>query len=1320
MFTTIQEGIQAIQKQVLSDTPPEHVLYIPAQGKRTTYATEDAFDLYPAVNEFLKFPALNIVDQKNSKDQKTQVVDNGRKVLLLLGDTGSGKSLFCQDLVTRLWQSYKPGNPIPLFISLARLQDPVDNAIEETLTNYGFSAEQIATLKKEQPFIFVLDGYDEIHQFKNLYVTNKLNEWNARAIITCRSQYLYYLSDTDKHFMPFHGEKRQPHLLQQYYVAPFSEKEIVAYVQQYEKLNGQAVVADLKDHKSDAKGVETPKSVLYQQLISIPGLQSLITTPFLLHLAVEALPDILVKYKSPKDQKNTEQQKLTQAALYDVFIERWFKRQELKLKTSKHIDAKAADPKPNFWKFCKELAVTMRTQNVTLINYTPEKVSKFASATAQAKLNPWKQFFSEDQETELLRSACPIRKLGPNQYGFIHASLIEYFATRAMYEEVIVQQLSSQAVIVIAANSDGRDDKLSIDAKDQKVQSSQQTNLLPLPQSTLYQSSITKQNNMIKFLADRVQESEVFKRKLFEAIENSKKDERYATGAANAITALNCAEVNFNSMDFNGIRIPEANLSGSLCDNTNFSNANLSNVNFQGAWLREAKLSGAQVAQVRFGELPFIKMKEAVDACAYSPNGRWLAIAAGKDIAILEAATRRLMHQLSGHTNGVSSVSWDAQGERLASGSYDKTVRVWEAASGKELRCLSGHMGKVSSVSWDAQGERLASGSDDATVRVWEVSSGKELRCLSGYTSQITNMSWDAKGERLAWGSTNNTVCVLEATSGRELHCLSGHTENVTNLSWDPKGERLASGSLDNTVRVWETNSGKELRCLRGHMQWITHVSWDPKGERLASGSWDKTVRVWEADRGKELRCLSGHTNRVTSVSWDAKGEHLASSSEDKTVRVWVVSMGKELRCLSGHTYDVTSVSWNAMAKRLASGSEDKTVRVWEADSGKELRCLSGHTYKVTGVSWDAKGEHLASGSWDQTVRVWEASSGKELSCLSGHTGGVTSVSWDATAKRLASSSDRTMWVWETGSGKELRCLSGHTDTVTGVGWDAKGERLASGSDDETVRVWEASTGKELCRLIGHTGWVKSVSWDAKGERLASGSDDETVRVWDASTGKELCCLRGHMGKVSSVSWDAKGECLASGGLDKTLRVWEACSGKALYCLKLPYVVTSCTWISRTATQDSLAVAFGNFVGCFDIKHSATHYQAALCWLNGTNAVLQLFGLDMANTTGLSSSNHMLLQQHGAVGEIISVDEDVDGGELEAMLAAPRVHGSAVGSRNSFFKSRQPAKTLASLPTDVKQNSSAQNAKNVLVSTGTTIPPAGPQPAVSKQNCCVM
>ncbi len=58
-------------------------------------------------------------------------------------------------------------------------------------------------------------------------------------------------------------------------------------------------------------------------------------------------------------------------------------------------------------------------------------------------------------------------------------------------------------------------------------------------------------------------------------------------------------------------------------------------------------------------------------------------------------------------------------GKRLATGSRDKTAKVWDAATGKELLSLSGHSEGVHSVAWSPDGNRLATAGEDGIVQVY-------------------------------------------------------------------------------------------------------------------------------------------------------------------------------------------------------------------------------------------------------------------------------------------------------------------------------------------------------------------------------------------------------------------------------------------------------------------------------------------------------------------------------------------------------------------------------------------------------------------------
>ena len=75
------------------------------------------------------------------------------------------------------------------------------------------------------------------------------------------------------------------------------------------------------------------------------------------------------------------------------------------------------------------------------------------------------------------------------------------------------------------------------------------------------------------------------------------------------------------------------------------------------------------------------------------------------------------------HKSAVNSAQYSPDGQRIVSGSLDKTVRVWDASTGTPIgQPLQGHRDAVNSVAYSPDGQRIVSGSTDKTVQVWDVS----------------------------------------------------------------------------------------------------------------------------------------------------------------------------------------------------------------------------------------------------------------------------------------------------------------------------------------------------------------------------------------------------------------------------------------------------------------------------------------------------------------------------------------------------------------------------------------------------------------------
>jgi WD40 repeat protein len=121
---------------------------------------------------------------------------------------------------------------------------------------------------------------------------------------------------------------------------------------------------------------------------------------------------------------------------------------------------------------------------------------------------------------------------------------------------------------------------------------------------------------------------------------------------------------------------------------------------------------------------------------ALSPDGRSIAVATGNEpiVTVYDVASGDRRFLLRGHLYPVSSISWDADGRRIATGAYDSSVRIWDGRTGRVEIELLGHSGSVISVDWSPDGSRLVMSASDGTAKVWEIGEAgdRELMSLSG------------------------------------------------------------------------------------------------------------------------------------------------------------------------------------------------------------------------------------------------------------------------------------------------------------------------------------------------------------------------------------------------------------------------------------------------------------------------------------------------------------------------------------------------------------------------------------------------------------
>jgi WD40 repeat protein/serine/threonine protein kinase len=555
---------------------------------------------------------------------------------------------------------------------------------------------------------------------------------------------------------------------------------------------------------------------------------------------------------------------------------------------------------------------------------------------------------------------------------------------------------------------------------------------------------------------------------------------------------------------------------------------------------------------------------DKVNSVAFFPDGQRIVTGSeDKSARVWDIATGAELLRLR-HNSSVNSVAVSSDGKQIATTS-DQTVTIWDASSGRDLLLLNGHGSAITALSFSTDGQRIVTGSSDGIGRIWEVATQRVLVLLKGHTSAINSVAFSPDGEKVATASMDGTARVWRSSDGSELFPLTGHSREIMAVAFSPDGRKILTGSLDQSAQFWDARTGAILPLRFETTDPMTSLAFSQNGRRIVTGSWSSMGRVWNATNDQMELLIRGHERAIKAVAISPDGTRVVTAGVDSSVKVWDANGGREeIRVGGNPTNFVLAVAISPNGKRVATGSGtfkrngsvmgsgNQALQVWDSNTKENLLTISGHSSGVSSVAFSPNGAQILSGSGDHTAKLWDAASGGLLSTFTGHTGSVTSVAFFPDGKRIVTGSqDRTARVWNLATGREL-VLSGHMGPISSVAVSPNGKWIATGSFDETARVWEAATGQLVRTITGRTSLIYSVAFSPDNRRLAIGGW-EPPTVWDLEdANREPITLQGHGVPVSSIVFSRDGLRIVTGSRDgmANVKIWQAASGRELLTLR--------------------------------------------------------------------------------------------------------------------------------------------------------------------------
>ncbi|KAG2361614.1 quinon protein alcohol dehydrogenase-like superfamily [Suillus spraguei] len=297
----------------------------------------------------------------------------------------------------------------------------------------------------------------------------------------------------------------------------------------------------------------------------------------------------------------------------------------------------------------------------------------------------------------------------------------------------------------------------------------------------------------------------------------------------------------------------------------------------------------------------------------------------------------------------------------------------------KPVTTFEGHEGRITSISYFLDGQRIISGSLDKTTRQWDLKAGKEIEgAKEVFEKRVCAVAVSRDGRWIVtadgdWNGGRLKACEVETGI---VKIFEGHSQYINTVDISTDSTLLASGSEDETSRIWNLKTGKLVAGPFKSVGPVGAVRFSSDSKKLAVElGYGTCLEVWDIQSQKLDIRLGKSDNGGTGcapVFWTNENKNIVAAFEFNSE--------------SDSESDLDDVTSSTDSDRYYS-SVAKTIYEFDASTLETIGApFQGHTDIIWGLALSFDGALLASSSYhDYTIKLWAFESRQLLASFHVH-----------------------------------------------------------------------------------------------------------------------------------------------------------------------------------------------------------------------------------------------------------------------------------------------------------------------------------------------
>ena len=551
----------------------------------------------------------------------------------------------------------------------------------------------------------------------------------------------------------------------------------------------------------------------------------------------------------------------------------------------------------------------------------------------------------------------------------------------------------------------------------------------------------------------------------------------------------------------------------------------------------------------------FLQHDASVEAMAFAPDSKFLAVGCGKEVRLWNTTTGKPAGIPLAHGGPVESVSFSPDGKALVTRtgrSWEATtVHLWNVATRQEILSAPGY-----AVAFSSDGKYLAAGTEHdyvdgsvmrkvvpREVRVWEAATGKSVGQPMRHDGEIHCVAFSPDGSLILTGSgagdeKNGEARLWSTDTGAPISEPLTHGFPVTSMAFSPDGRWFVTGAMTNPggeVRLWKTSTAKPMADP------VPFLSGFSGYARFAFSPGGATVLV--------------AAGRVKGAGGSPVGRGSGGSPSpwgDGHAWLWKPRGNIASTIPLEHKRGIHALAFSADGELAVTISQDG-IRLWDADNGESIGQPASEPNRIQAAVVRRNRILLAVGD---ALRIWKTPTAWRNSKRFVHDEYLCPIAASkpgdiALASRvpLGIARDTMVSLWDTKEriGKRLQ----HEGFILCSGLSPDGRIAATGGENE-VRLWDVTTATPLGDPLTHQGDIDELVFSPDSKSLLVRSSEE-VRLWSLHS-KEPACVplgprspcpqRDYFG-IATFSPDGR-KIVTLSGKGTRIEIWDAISGKPI------------------------------------------------------------------------------------------------------------------------------------------------------------------------------